>query len=127
MTVTPTQAGSSLSLTPEAKHRQATRAAQRWVSQTFYGTLLKQMHDSPFKSELFSGGRGGEAFSMLLDQQLTDRIARSSDHNLVDSIVRQIERKQRPNGSVNPVGSVLNSNTAANLAQKASSYVTPTR
>jgi Rod binding domain-containing protein len=127
MTVTQTQAGSSSSLTPQAKHEQLTRAAQRWVSQAFYGTILKQMHESPFKSELFSGGRGGEAFSTLLDQQLTDRMARSSDHNLVNSIVRNIERKQQPNGAINPLTSATRTKVPAHLIQKASSYVTPTR
>ncbi|MGE5609345.1 MAG: rod-binding protein [Bacillota bacterium] len=128
MTVARTQAGSSPSLTSQAKqHEQLTRAAQRWVSQAFYGTILKQMHESPFKSELFSGGRGGETFSTLLDQQMTDRMARSSDHNLVASIVRSIERNQQPKGAANPLASATRAQVTTNLSQKASSYVAPTR
>jgi Rod binding domain-containing protein len=71
------------------------KQARVWVSQTFFGTLLKQMHDSPFRSELFSGGRGGQAFSSLFDQHLTERIAGGkSAEKLVNSIVKHIERAQ---------------------------------
>jgi Rod binding domain-containing protein len=74
------------------QHDRLTQQAQKWVSQTFFGTLLKQMHESPFKSELFSGGHGGEAFQPLMDQHLADRMARASGKKLVGSIVRHIER-----------------------------------
>ena len=71
------------------------KQARVWVSQTFFGTLLKQMHDSPFRSELFSGGRGGQAFSSLFDQHLTERMAGGkSAGKLVNSIVKHIERAQ---------------------------------
>ena len=66
------------------------KTAQKWVGQTFFGTLLKQMHESPFKSELWSGGRGGEAFSTLYDQHLADRMARASGRPLANSIVKHI-------------------------------------
>ena len=75
-------------------HRAAlVKQARVWVSQTFFGTLLKQMHDSPFRSELFSGGRGGQAFSSLFHQHLTERMAGGkSAESLVNSIVKKIER-----------------------------------
>jgi Rod binding domain-containing protein len=76
----------------QIQHEQLTNAAQKWVAETFFGTLLKQMHNSPFKSELFSGGRGGEAFSSLYDQHLADRMARASGRRLADSIVKRIEK-----------------------------------
>jgi len=89
-------------LSPEARlmkaaptqHDRIRMQTEKWVSQTFFGTLLKQMDDSPFKSELFSGGRGGQAFSSLYHQQLADRIARGAGHKLVNTIVRRIEAKQ---------------------------------
>ena len=67
------------------------KQTERWVAQTFYGTLLKQMRNSPFKSDLFEGGRGGQAFSSLFDQQMIDRMASGSGQKLVRAIVRQIE------------------------------------
>ncbi len=69
----------------------ARKQAQTFVSQAFFGTILKQMRNSPFKSELFSGGRGGEAFGSLYDQQLADRMATGVGSKLVNSIVRKIE------------------------------------
>jgi Rod binding domain-containing protein len=79
--------------TAQAHRAALVKQARVWVSQTFFGTLLKQMHDSPFKSELFSGGRGGQAFSSLFDQHLTQRMAGGkSAEKLVNSIVKKIER-----------------------------------
>src|SRR6266480_280399 len=66
------------------------KTAQKWVGQTFFGTLLKQMHESPFKSDLWSGGRGGAAFSTLYDQHLAERMARASGRPLANSIVKHI-------------------------------------
>lgn len=78
--------------------------AEKWFAQTFFGTLLRQMEESPFKSELFSGGRGGQAFSSLYHQQLTERMARGAGDKLVKSIARRIEatsayqKQQAPTG-----------------------------
>lgn len=78
---------------PRTQHDQLTAQAQKWVAQTFFGTLLKQMDESPFKSELLSGGRGGEAFGSLYHQQLADRMARGAGHKLVNAVVRRIEAR----------------------------------
>jgi len=76
-----------------SEREQLTKQAQTWVAQTFFGTLLKQMRNSPFKSELLSGGRGGEAFGSLYDLQLAQRMSRGAGSKLVKSIVRQLEAK----------------------------------
>jgi Rod binding domain-containing protein len=76
------------------EHDQLTEQAQRWVAQTFYGTLLKQMHDSPFKADWLDGGRGGKAFQPLLDQKIVDHLSRSSGKSLVRSMVRKLEGKR---------------------------------
>lgn len=83
-----------------SRHQQLTRQAQKWVSQTFFGTLLKQMHESPFKSHLLDGGRGGEAFQPLMDQHLADRMARASGKKLVRAIVHQIEKGMKREASL---------------------------
>lgn len=67
------------------------KQAEIFVASAFFGTLLKQMRESPFKSELFSGGRGGQAFGSLYDQQMAERMSRGAGSKLVDSIVRKIE------------------------------------
>ena len=80
---------------PSAAHQKDLfKTAQKWVGQTFFGTLLKQMHESPFKSDLWSGGRGGEAFSTLYDQHLAERMARASGRPLANSIVKHIQRSK---------------------------------
>ena len=85
---------------PPTHHEKLVKNAQKLVSQTFFGTMLKQMHNSPFKSKIFSGGRGGEAFGSLLDQHLADRMASGAGGRLVDSMVDRWEhprvRPQNP-------------------------------
>ena len=64
------------------------------LSQTFYGTLLKQVRQSPFHSKLFEGGRGGEAFQGMFDQQLADHMVRGTGRKLVNAISRKIEARK---------------------------------
>lgn len=67
------------------------KQAERWVAQTFFGTLLKQARNSPFKSELFSGGRGAEAFGPIFDANVIDRIAHKVGGKLSRAIVNKLE------------------------------------
>lgn len=76
------------------KHDQLTKAAQTFVGVTFFGQMLKQMRESPFKDETFSGGRGGQAFQQMFDQQLAERMGRGSGRKLVDAMVNKIEGKK---------------------------------
>jgi Rod binding domain-containing protein len=87
--------GGGKSMMPAAEHHAAlVKQTQKWVSQTFFGTMLKQMRNSPFKSELFSGGRGGEAFNEMFDQLLADHLGKGSGKKLVDALVRRMEGGQ---------------------------------
>jgi Rod binding domain-containing protein len=74
-----------------AQHKQLIKNSQKLIAQTFFGQILKQMRESPFKSELFSGGRGGQMWSSMYDQQLSERLARGAGSKLVHSMVRKIE------------------------------------
>jgi hypothetical protein len=51
-----------------SRHDALVQQTQKWVAQTFFGPMLKQMRQSPFHSTLLDGGRGGEAFSQLYDK-----------------------------------------------------------
>ena len=89
---------------PPTQHDQLVHQSQRLVAQAFYGPMLKQMRESPFKSKLFSGGRGGEVFSQMLDQHLADRMTRgagskNAKHGLVHAIVRKIEGTRHTDGA----------------------------
>jgi Rod binding domain-containing protein len=74
-------------------HDKLVKQTQTWVAQSFFGTMLKQMRESPFKSDMLDGGRGGQAFGALYDQHLAERMSRGVGHKLVNSIVRKIEAK----------------------------------
>ncbi len=86
----------------DTRREELTRQAQKLVSQTFFGPMLKQMRNSPFKSELFDGGRGGQMFHSMMDQHLADRMSRGSGNKLVRSIVQHLEKLsgQKP-GAIN--------------------------
>ncbi|HEY8666719.1 MAG TPA: rod-binding protein [Tepidisphaeraceae bacterium] len=97
------------------EHRRITQQAEKWVSQTFFGTLLKQMHEGPFKSDLFEGGRGGQAFSSMYNDRLAEHMARGAGSKLVKGIVRQIEgrnayRKQAKSSSSPAAGTSQQNN-----------------
>ena len=82
----------------DERHAQLTEQTQKWVAQTFFGQMFKQMRDSPFKSKLFDGGHGGEAFQQMADQRLADGMARGTGHKLVDAIVDRIEHPSTAGG-----------------------------
>ena len=75
---------------PQAEQDKVTATARKWVAQTFYGTLLRQMRNSPFKSELFEGGRGGQAFAPMLDQHLVDSMSKGTANKLTTAIARKL-------------------------------------
>ena len=101
-----------------AQHRAQLEAhAGQLVSQTFFGTLLKQMRDSPFKSELFEGGKGGQAFSQLYDQRLVEQMSRGAGKKLINAIVRKFEARQaygrQQGGAAGATGSAAANTPAA--------------
>ena len=76
---------------PGDTHANIEGYAKQLVSQTFFGTMLKQMRESPFKSEMFEGGRGGQAFGGMYDQKMAEQMSRGAGKRLVNSIVRKLE------------------------------------
>src|ERR1700722_17326257 len=75
----------------DPQHVALVRQTEKWVAQSFYGTLLKQMRDDPFRSKLMDGGRGGQAFGEMFDQRLAEHMSRSVAPGLGRSIVHKIE------------------------------------
>jgi hypothetical protein len=96
----------SASSTADTREAKAQKAAQQFVSSAFIMPLLKQMRQSPFKSQLMSGGQGEDAFGPQLDQILSDRIVQrmgtpesiqssgsaALGMSLVDAVYRRIMR-----------------------------------
>lgn len=56
------------------------------VGQLFYGTLMKQMQESGFKTDLLRGGRGEEVFQGQLRMELAIRAGRAPNNALADHI-----------------------------------------
>ena len=96
----PVQHGFAVRKAPLTQHQKIQKQAQKLVADAFYGTLMRQMHDSPFKSDLFSGGRGGEAFQGLLDQKLSDHMAAATHNPLVHAITHTLERPHNAKGQL---------------------------
>jgi Rod binding domain-containing protein len=74
-------------------HDALVRQTQKWVGMTFYGTLLKQVRNEPFRSDVLDGGQGGKMFGSMLDQQLSTHMSRGKGDKLVNAIVDRIEKK----------------------------------
>ncbi len=74
---------------------QLVEQTRKWVAQTFFGTLMKQMHQSPFKSKMMDGGRGGEAFTEMRDQRLIEHMSRGAGRKLVNAVVHKIESREK--------------------------------
>ena len=106
------------------QHDRLVKQTQTWVAQTFFGTLMKQMHDSPFKSELFDGGRGGQAFGALYDQHLAERMAKGAGNKLVRAIVKKVEAATAYRKQKSGVG---NANAATDAATETRNPIPETR
>jgi Rod binding domain-containing protein len=76
---------------PESQHDKLVDQAGKWVAMSFFGPMLKQMRESPFHSDLFDGGQGGEAFGQMFDQELVQHMSGAVGKKLVNSMVRRME------------------------------------
>jgi Rod binding domain-containing protein len=86
---------------PESAHDKLVKQTQQWVGLTFFAPMLKQMRESPFRADWLDGGRGGQAFAEMYDEQLSMRMARGAGSKLVNSIVRRIEGKKAYQNQIN--------------------------
>lgn len=64
-----------------------------FVGNIFYGTLIKQMQESSFKTKYFSGGRGEEVFQGQLGIELAQRLGRSANNPVADKLATAIEKR----------------------------------
>ena len=73
------------------KQRQAWESADQLIASAFILPVLQEVRNSPFKTEMFSGGRGEEVFGQQLDVILAERITQSAGFGLSEALVRQFE------------------------------------
>jgi Rod binding domain-containing protein len=125
-------------LTPaELKHAKLVEQTKKWVALSFFEPILKEIRKDPFRSKLFDGGEGGEAFGSMYDERMAEKMTTTASNSLVNSIVRTIEAKsayakQRrlPMKSEREGADRTDSETAAALRSTLSAganYVTTTR
>jgi Rod binding domain-containing protein len=77
----------------EEKHGELVKHVETFVGTAFFGTLLKQMRESPFRSEMFGGGKAGENYDAMYHQLMSERMGKGAGRSLVDAIVRKITGK----------------------------------
>lgn len=70
--------------------KRARDAASQLVATALVQPVLAELRSSPFKSELFHGGRGEEVFGQQLDTLLAERIAGSPGFAASDAVARQL-------------------------------------
>ena len=71
------------------------RATGEIVGSLFYGTLLKTMRESVFKTQLGHGGRGEDVFAAQLHGMWAERMGEASKGGLTDILYRRLEHQQR--------------------------------
>jgi Rod binding domain-containing protein len=81
------------------RRRELEQAAETLVAQTFFGSLLKSARQSPWRSDLWDGGRAGQAYQSMFDQHLAERLTGGPGAGLVRAIVNRIERNFQTSGT----------------------------
>mgnify|MGYP006273423515 CR=1 FL=1 len=72
-------------------------SAEELVGMALFLPLLKQARENPFRTDLFHGGQGEDAFAARLDEELADRLAKRSGGELVEAIVSKWRAAEKPN------------------------------
>ncbi len=75
-----------------SKEAQVREAANQLISVAFVKPLLAQIHQNPFRGDLFHGGQGEEAFQGHLDTLLADRVAQRMNSGLSEAIYKSFLR-----------------------------------
>jgi Rod binding domain-containing protein len=69
--------------------------SQIFVSQFFFGTLLKQMRSGSMGTGMFDGGSGGKSFQSMLDQRLAEGMSNTPAGRIIaENIALSITKKQ---------------------------------
>ena len=76
---------------PTAEDVKLRKTAETLVNKMFVGTMLKSMRASPFKDATMSGGKAGDAYAGLFDQNLAEHAGGGIGTKLVDTLVKQFK------------------------------------
>lgn len=71
------------------------RAANEFVNNVFYGTLLRQFRDAQ-QPTMFDKGPGGTTFLRMLDTELIKRMSQRGASPVAKSVINQLSKAQNP-------------------------------
>ena len=86
------------------------KAVGEFVGNVFYGTLIKQMQSSSFKTKYMHGGRGEDVFQGQLGIELAQRLGRSANNPIADRMASAMERRlgrKAPGDAAQPANSEI--------------------
>jgi len=89
--------------------KQIEQLANQFVSIAFIKPMMEQMRNSPFKSEMFSGGSGGDMFQQQLDTVISDRISQRANFPIAKAVYDTLMRGIRRKDSTGEAGTKSNS------------------
>ena len=76
---------------------------EQLVGVTFFETMLKMAHNSPFKGEYGHGGRGEEVFTSQMDSLLAERLGKSGRFGLVEATYRRLAGSVEQAPEIHPI------------------------
>lgn len=81
-------------------------AANEFVNNVFYGTLLRQFRDAQ-KPTILDSGSGGSAFRRMLDGELIKRMSRRGTSSVAMPLVRYLSKNQNRTAALTKAGAEL--------------------
>jgi Rod binding domain-containing protein len=89
---TPSLAGATNPAGGNAEYAATRQVANKFVNQTFFGTLMREMRKSASTDHEMNGGHGEEIMGPELDQALVDRMSKNQNFKLSDAVADQLYR-----------------------------------
>jgi len=80
----------SSSMLPPKQDAELRKQIGEFIGITFYGTMMKTMHNSDVKGKYGHGGRGEEVFQSQLDFELAKRMGHSQNNSLAEALYNRL-------------------------------------
>lgn len=80
----------------KTQQEQIAQLTNQFVSVAFIQPMMAQLRDSPFKTEMFSGGSAGDMFQQQVDTILSDRISQRANFPIARVMYERITGDVRP-------------------------------
>jgi Rod binding domain-containing protein len=91
-----------------AEYAATRQVANKFVNQTFFGTLMREMRKSASTDHEMNGGHGEDIMGPELDQALVDRMSKGQNFKLSDAVADQLYRHTHASRGTRSTPSVVN-------------------